>query len=71
MRLELGIGGMTCTTCSGAIERCLQGTPGVESAEVMLLQEKAGLWATNRHSNPAFLLCSMQLKRGVARFKAI
>mmetsp|Transcript_147226 Transcript_147226/g.470577 ORF Transcript_147226/g.470577 Transcript_147226/m.470577 type:complete len:1524 (-) Transcript_147226:187-4758(-) len=40
-QLELSIGGMTCTSCSGAVERCLRTLDGVSSAEVFLLQERA------------------------------
>lgn len=39
--LHLQIGGMTCSTCSGAVESALRGTPGVTEAAVNLLTNKA------------------------------
>ncbi|WP_442866991.1 heavy metal translocating P-type ATPase [Acidovorax sp. GBBC 3334] len=39
--LDLGIGGMTCASCSGRVERALRKVPGVRSAEVNLATERA------------------------------
>lgn len=39
--MELKIGGMTCSACSGTVERCLKNEKGVESAVVNLVLEKA------------------------------
>ncbi len=38
---DLSIGGMTCASCSGRVERALQALPGVRSASVNLATEKA------------------------------
>eukprot|EP00930_Biecheleria_cincta_P039260 TRINITY_DN27002_c0_g2_i1.p1 TRINITY_DN27002_c0_g2~~TRINITY_DN27002_c0_g2_i1.p1 ORF type:complete len:1087 (-),score=163.42 TRINITY_DN27002_c0_g2_i1:364-3624(-) len=40
-RCELQVNGMTCSACSGTVERSLQGQTGVESASVSLVLEKA------------------------------
>lgn len=40
-RVDIHVGGMTCSACSSAVERALQSTPGVQEASVNLLQEKA------------------------------
>ncbi|WCM93205.1 heavy metal translocating P-type ATPase [Acidovorax sp. NCPPB 2350] len=39
--LDLAIGGMTCASCSGRVERALRKVPGVQSAEVNLATERA------------------------------
>ena len=39
--LRLKIGGMTCATCSSAIERALCDTPGVALASVSLITNSA------------------------------
>jgi len=39
--LQLSIGGMTCASCVGRVERALTRVPGVESAEVNLATETA------------------------------
>ncbi len=39
--LDLSIGGMTCATCSGRVERALRKVPGVQSATVNLATETA------------------------------
>ncbi|MGC5699717.1 copper-translocating P-type ATPase [Pseudomonas sp. NFXW11] len=41
--LELSIGGMTCATCAGRVERALNKLPGVRSASVNLATERAHL----------------------------
>lgn len=40
-KCELQVGGMTCSACSGTVERSLQCQPGVHSASVSLVLEKA------------------------------
>ena len=40
-RIELAIGGMTCSTCSGRVEKALAAVDGVVSASVNLAGEKA------------------------------
>ncbi len=42
-RLELAIGGMTCASCAGRIERALAQVPGVQSVSVNLATERAVL----------------------------
>ena len=39
--LDLSIGGMTCATCSGRVERALRKVPGVQAATVNLATETA------------------------------
>ncbi|MDE2402790.1 MAG: copper-translocating P-type ATPase [Burkholderiales bacterium] len=41
--VELNIGGMTCATCSGRVEKALLRVPGVVSAEVNLATETASV----------------------------
>ncbi|MBV4506889.1 heavy metal translocating P-type ATPase [Pseudomonas sp. BW13M1] len=41
--LELQIGGMTCTSCAGRVERALGKLPGVEQVSVNLASERAHL----------------------------
>ncbi|MEW6612662.1 MAG: heavy metal translocating P-type ATPase [Pseudomonadota bacterium] len=38
---QLAIGGMTCATCAGRVERALRRLPGVQSAQVNLATEQA------------------------------
>src|SRR4051812_30195188 len=40
-RFDLGIGGMTCATCAGRVERALRRVPGVLEASVNLATERA------------------------------
>jgi len=40
-RLELAIGGMTCATCSGRVERALSKVAGVKSVSINLASERA------------------------------
>src|SRR3954452_32340 len=39
--IDLGVGGMTCASCVGRVERALKRVPGVVSAEVNLATERA------------------------------
>ncbi len=39
--IDLPIRGMTCAGCAGRVERALQQVPGVSSASVNLLAERA------------------------------
>ncbi|MBR7393256.1 heavy-metal-associated domain-containing protein, partial [Klebsiella pneumoniae] len=41
--LELQIGGMTCASCAGRVERALGKLPGVEQVSVNLASERAHL----------------------------
>ncbi len=46
MELDIGIGGMTCASCVGRVERALAKVPGVQSASVNLATETARVtWA--------------------------
>ncbi|MHB1566333.1 MAG: heavy metal translocating P-type ATPase [Acidiferrobacter sp.] len=38
---DIGVGGMTCASCAGRVERTLQGLPGVMAAMVNLASERA------------------------------
>ncbi|MCY1260638.1 heavy metal translocating P-type ATPase [Metapseudomonas sp. CR1201] len=42
-RLELAIGGMTCASCAGRVERALRKVPGVAQVSVNLASERAHL----------------------------
>ena len=42
-RLELAIGGMTCASCAGRVERALSKVPGVAQVSVNLASERAHL----------------------------
>ncbi|MEK1906139.1 MAG: heavy metal translocating P-type ATPase [Pseudomonas sp.] len=42
-RIELAIGGMTCASCAGRVERALAKLPGVRSASVNLASERASI----------------------------
>ncbi|MBS0466781.1 MAG: heavy-metal-associated domain-containing protein, partial [Proteobacteria bacterium] len=39
--LDLGVGGMTCASCVGRVERALRKVPGVQDATVNLALERA------------------------------
>ena len=45
MTVDLGIGGMTCGSCVGRVERALRRVPGVVGAEVNLATERARVTA--------------------------
>ena len=40
-QLVLRVGGMTCGSCSSAVEKALQALPGVHAATVSLMQGRA------------------------------
>ena len=44
--LDLGIGGMTCASCVGRVERALRKVPGVQDATVNLATESARITYT-------------------------
>lgn len=46
---DLGIGGMTCASCAGRVEKALRRVPGVITAEVNLATERARVHATSDH----------------------
>ena len=41
LSLDIGIGGMTCASCVGRVEKALLRVPGVQSASVNLATESA------------------------------
>lgn len=46
--LHIHVGGMTCSTCSGAVEEALAALPGVLEAAVNLLTNKAEVPSKHR-----------------------
>ncbi|WP_341303707.1 heavy metal translocating P-type ATPase [Pseudomonas sp. TMP25] len=54
-RLELALGGMTCASCAGRIERALAQQPGVLSVSVNLATERAQLQVLNAGDVTALL----------------
>lgn len=57
--LELTIGGMTCASCAGRIERALGKVPGVESVSVNLASERAHLQLLGQ-VDPALLIAAVE-----------
>ncbi len=57
---ELTIGGMTCATCSGRVEKALRAVPGVVKAEVNLATEKATVEGVGGVMRPADLILAVQ-----------
>lgn len=53
--LELDVGGMTCASCSGRVEKALSKVPGVERVSVNLANERAHVELLG-HVNPAQLI---------------
>ena len=52
MDIDIGIGGMTCASCVGRVERALAKVPGVQSASVNLATESARVtWAADAPSS--------------------
>ena len=65
-QVVLRVGGMTCGSCSSAVEKALQAVPGVRAATVSLMQGRAEVGLV-----PVLLLCRtghpiMRLTRAVA-----
>ncbi|HUE91099.1 heavy metal translocating P-type ATPase [Pseudomonas sp.] len=58
-RLELALGGMTCASCAGRIERALAKQPGVLSVSVNLASERAQVQIV-RGLDPQTLLSAVQ-----------
>jgi len=57
---ELAIGGMTCATCAGRVEKALARVPGVTRAAVNLATERASVWASAGAVKPADLVLAVQ-----------
>lgn len=53
--LELQIGGMTCASCAGRVERALAKLPGVEQVSVNLASERAHLEVLAGMAEPALI----------------
>lgn len=52
--LDIGVGGMTCASCVGRVERVLKKLPGVDSANVNLATESARVvWHPTALADPA------------------
>jgi len=58
--LELKIGGMTCASCVGRVEKALAAVPGVVSALVNLATEKATVEAQRGVLRPADLVAAVE-----------
>ncbi|UVJ44600.1 heavy metal translocating P-type ATPase [Pseudomonas sp. LS1212] len=56
--LELEIGGMTCASCVGRVERALAKVPGVRQAAVNLASERARIELLGQ-LDPAVLICAV------------
>ena len=48
-KIALRVHGMTCSSCSSAVEKCLQGLPGIKQATVNLLANKAEVQHQPQH----------------------
>jgi Cu+-exporting ATPase len=51
-RLDIGVGGMTCASCVGRVERVLKKVPGVQDVSVNLATESARVVFTGELSSP-------------------
>jgi len=58
--VEIAISGMTCSACSSTVEKYLRAQAGVESAEVMLILEKASVVYDNKVTNAVELCESVE-----------
>ena len=57
--IDLAIGGMTCASCVGRVERALRGVPGVQAAEVNLATERARVETVAGAASPGALLAAV------------
>jgi len=58
-QLSLGVGGMTCASCVGRVERALAKVAGVEAAEVNLATERANITFDPAHTDTAQLAAAV------------
>ncbi len=58
--IALSIGGMTCASCAGRVEKALRAVPGVLSATVNLATERAAVILLGAGSNPEPLIAAVQ-----------
>ena len=56
--IDIAVGGMSCASCSSAVEKALLATPGVISATVNLATEKATVFQLNAASPSSFILAN-------------
>jgi P-type Cu+ transporter len=59
-RCDLSIGGMHCAACVGRVERALMRVPGVASATVNLLSERAAVQFDPRQAGPERLIAAVE-----------
>ena len=57
--IELNIGGMTCASCAGRVERALNKVPGVQSVSVNLASERAHVELLD-HADSAVLIAAVE-----------
>ena len=62
-RVELQIGGMTCASCVGKVERTIAAVPGVHAVAVNLLTESAALTIDTAHA-PLADVCAQLARLG-------
>jgi Cu+-exporting ATPase len=55
LSLDIAVGGMTCASCSGRVERALKKVPGVQDATVNLATESARITYADAEQMPARL----------------
>lgn len=63
-----GVGGMTCTSCAGRVEKALSALPGVLSARVNLATESAEVKRTPENASDAELAAAVRKAGYEARF---
>ena len=60
MTMTLAVGGMTCASCSGRVEKALRKVPGVVAAEVNLATEMAEVHASPNAVDAAALIVAIE-----------
>ncbi|WP_041636607.1 heavy metal translocating P-type ATPase [Acidithiobacillus caldus] len=59
-RLDIGVRGMTCASCSSRVERALRRLPGVQSAQVNLATERAEVHFSPGQQSASALVAAVQ-----------
>ena len=54
------VGGMTCASCAGRVEKALRAVPGVLDASVNLATERATVYAQGRPVSPELLIAAVE-----------
>ena len=67
MTMTLAVGGMTCASCSGRVEKALRKVPGIVSAEVNLATEMAEVHASPNAVDAATLIAAIEKAGYTAR----